>query len=369
VNVLFAPYAESNPYQANLRDGLAAQGDTVEAAVWDPFLPLVRSYLRARDTDVVHLHWLHEYFQARSRPVFLLRAAVFLLQVWLLRLLGLRVVWTLHNLTAHEFPFPAAEARLKRVFVQSLCDAVVVHCEAARESAVDTYGLDDDARSKIHVVPHGHYRGNYPSEGSRGAARDSLGLPADATVLLYFGQIRPYKNVPVLIETFAEVSEPGTWLVVAGNPRSESIRAKVASLVETTDRVTAHLDYVPDEDVGTYMHASDAVVLPFRDVLTSGSAVLAMSYGRAVVAPAIGCLPALVGPDGGALYDPDRPDGLADALRSLESRSLDANGQRNRERIAACDWEPIAERTAAVYRAARGAGAVPEVPESGLYAE
>jgi glycosyltransferase involved in cell wall biosynthesis len=76
-----------------------------------------------------------------------------------------------------------------------------------------------------------------------------------------------------------------------------------------------------------------------------------MSFGRAFVSPAIGCLPALVGDDGGAvLYDPDDPEGLAEALRSLAELDLAAMGARNRERIAANDWDTIADRTAEVYR-------------------
>jgi glycosyltransferase involved in cell wall biosynthesis len=355
VKVLFAPDYDSNPYQANLRDALAARDVAVESAAWGRVAPLLVSYLRWRDVDVLHLHWLHEYFHARSRPVFYVRAALLLAQLVVLRFLGVRVVWTLHNLLAHEFPFPAAEARLKGLFVRRLCDGVVAHCEAAVDRAVETYDLPEATRERMHVVPHGHYLSNYETEGSRAAARDVLDLSAEATVLLYFGMIRPYKNVPRLIETFSRVGGPDERLVVAGTPQTDALREEVAALATADDRVHTRLEYVPDADVRRYMLAADAVVLPFRDTLTSGSAVLAMSYGRAFVSPRVGCLPELVGDDGGAvLYDPDDPDGLADALRALATRDLDAMGARNRERVAAFDWDDVGERTVGVYR---GAGA------------
>ena len=351
VKVLFAPFAESNPYQLNLRDGLTASNTSVEAAEWTPFVPLLRAYASARDPDIIHLHWLHEYFHSESKLVFYVRAALFLIQVAVLRILGVRVVWTVHNLFAHDFPFPDSEARLKNVFVRVLCDAVIVHCEMAIDEVIETYGLRENAREKMHVVPHGHSIDNYPMDESKQGARESLGIPVENTVLLYFGMIRPYKNVDTLIETFGAVSGPGTHLIVAGNPHSKPLNTEIKRLIRSTDQVTGKLTYIPDKDVGTYMHASDAVVLPFRDILTSGSAVLAMSYGRAFVAPELGCLPALVGSDGGAvLYDPDRSDGLAEALRVAESADLDAMGERNRERIAAFDWGTIGERTASVYR-------------------
>jgi glycosyltransferase involved in cell wall biosynthesis len=358
VKVLFAPdYSASNPYQANLRDALAARDVAVESASWGRFVPLLVSILRSRDADVLHLHWLHEYFHARSRPVFAVRAALLVLQVALARLLGLRVVWTLHNLSAHEFPYPGAEGRLKRLFVTRLCDAVVAHCEAAVESAVDAYDLPESARKKMHVIPHGHYRDNYETEGSKAEAREALDVPGDATILLYFGMIRPYKNVPRLIETFADVGTADWRLVVAGRPQSDGTRAAVEAAAAGDDRVRTRLEYVPDAEVRRYMLAADAVVLPFRDTLTSGSAVLAMSYGRAFVAPRLGCLPELVGEDGGAvLYDPEDPDGLGGALRDLASRDLDAMGDRNRTRVTAFDWADIADRTVAVYRGTDGSG-------------
>jgi glycosyltransferase involved in cell wall biosynthesis len=355
VNVLFAPNYPSNPYQGTLSEALAAEGVAVETAGEGLLAPLLRSYVGARGVDVLHLHWLHAYFHAPWLPLFYVRAALLTLQVVLLRLLGVRVVWTLHNLTSHEFPFPAAEARFKRLFVTHLCDAVIAHCDAAVDAAVEAYDLPPSARAKTHVVPHGHYRDTYDTGGDRAAARAALDLPPAGTVYLYFGMIRPYKNVPALIETFARVAGPDDHLLVAGNPHTPAARAAVERAAATHDRVRTRLEYVPDDEVRTYLLAADVVALPFRDTLTSGSAVLAMSFGRAFVAPAMGCLPALVGDDGGAiLYDPDDDAGLADALRAAASADLAAMGARNRERVASFEWDDIAARTAAVYRAAGG---------------
>lgn len=354
VNVLFAPYYASNPYQAALRESLAEHDVSVDDSVNGRFLTLLRSYRRTPDVDVLHVHWLHAYFNAPWLPLFYVRATMLFVQLFVLRLLGVRVVWTLHNLTSHDFPRPETEKRLKRLFVTHLCDGVIVHCEAAIDQAMAVYDLDPAQRAKMHVIPHGHYLDRYDVEGDQTEARLDLDLPLDATVLLYFGMIRPYKNVPTLVETFSRVADADDYLVVAGNPHGDDMREAVARAAEANERVRTRLEYVPDEDVSTYMLAADAVVLPFRDTLTSGSAVLAMSFGRAFVSPRLGCLPELVGDDGGAvLYDPDDPEGLATALRSLDALDLDAMGARNRERIAAYDWVDIAEQTAAVYRDVR----------------
>ena len=74
--------------------------------------------------------------------------------------------------------------------------------------------------------------------------------------------------------------------------------------------MTLALGAVPDDRMQVYLRAADAVVLPYRDVLTSGSAILAMTFGQPVIAPAIGCLPESLGSEGTILYDADAPDGL-----------------------------------------------------------
>ncbi|AUV82851.1 group 1 glycosyl transferase [Salinigranum rubrum] len=354
MKVLFAPYYASNPYQEALRESLDERGATVEPTVGGLFFTLFRSYLRNSDVDVLHVHWLHAYFHAPWRPLFYVRATMLFVELFVLRLLGVRVVWTLHNLTSHDFPYPETEKRLKRLFVTHFCDAVIAHCNAAIDQAIEEYGLDPTERAKMHVVPHGHYLDRYDTEGARADARAELDLPLDATVLLYFGIIRPYKNVPTLIETFSRVAGDDDYLLVAGNPHTDDVRGAVSRAARGDERVRTRLEYIPAEDVPTYMLAADAVVLPFRDTLTSGSAVLAMSFGRAFVSPRIGCLPELFGDDseecGAVLYDPDDPNGLGTALRSLDSLDLEAMGAWNRERAAEFDWADIADRTTAVYR-------------------
>jgi beta-1,4-mannosyltransferase len=98
-----------------------------------------------------------------------------------------------------------------------------------------------------------------------------------------------------------------------------------------------------------FLRAADAVVLPYRDVLTSGSAILAMTFGLPVVAPRIGCLPEAL--DGcSILYDPDRPPGLRAALDEALRADLRALGARAAAVAASLDWGMVGARTAAIYR-------------------
>jgi glycosyltransferase involved in cell wall biosynthesis len=78
--------------------------------------------------------------------------------------------------------------------------------------------------------------------------------------------------------------------------------------------------------------------------------LLAMSFGRAVIAPRRGCVAETVDERGAVLYDADDPDGLPGALRQAMGADLEAMGRHNAERLPAFDWSRVAEATLDTYR-------------------
>lgn len=347
MTVVFVPdYTGGNPYQGNLATAL--EEDVLLGGV-DGALPVVRA-LWSRDVSVVHYHWVNQYFHGETRRARALSLLLFAVQVLAVRLSGAVVVWTVHNVRLHEATYPRLEYWFKRWFVRSeTCDRLVVHCEAVVDDVIDEFDLSQSVRDRIDVVPHGHYLDDYPDELSAAEARADLGLEDAGTVFLFFGLIRRYKGVTDLVEAFGEASIAGSHLLVAGNPQTDALAADLDRRVGATDRTTAVFEFVPDDEIQRYMNAADVVVLPFRETTTSGSAVLAMSFGRALVVPRLGCLPELVDEAGAVAYDPNDPDGLRDALRRAASRDTDAMGTHNRERVAQFDWPTIARATERTY--------------------
>ncbi|MFC6873697.1 glycosyltransferase [Halobellus marinus] len=353
ISVLMCPdYRDSNPYQSELIEALATHGVDVTATKGGWAFPLLAGVRRHGVPDVLHLHWLHRFVitERRFSAVFTVLLGVRLcFELVLLRALGVRIVWTVHNLLDHERTTPHSELVIRHA-VARLVDRLVVHCEAAATLVGRTYRLPERVSERIRVVAHGNFEDVYENDVSRSTARERLDLSSDIPVVAFFGLIRPYKNVPALIETFKRV--PGdARLLVVGNPWNEDVANRVRAASADDDRVRTVLEYVPEDEIQVYMRATDAVVLPFESVLTSGSAVLAMTFGRAVVAPMMGCLPGLVGSEGGYLYDPEDPDGLRVALRKAidDREQLREMGRRNRKEAQEFDWDRIAERTRDVY--------------------
>src|SRR5687767_15946708 len=88
---------------------------------------------------------------------------------------------------------------------------------------------------------------------------------------------------------------------------------------------------------------------PFLEIFTSGSVLLAMSFGKAVIAPRRGCVAETVDEHGGVLYDANDPRALSEALRSAMGADLAAMGRHNAERLTEFDWSYAAEATLATY--------------------
>ncbi|WP_332098115.1 glycosyltransferase family 4 protein [Halalkalicoccus salilacus] len=300
--------------------------------------------------DVVHLHWLQP-FVISENPIKTAAGGIRLLgELLLLKLMGVTVVWTVHNVLEHRKRSPRLETLIKH-FVVRLSDYVIVHCPAARRSIQEAYHLSNEMASKCISIPHGHYIDSYPNEQTRDQARNTLDIDSTDTTFLFFGQIRPYKNIPLLVETFKELNDDEARLLIVGNPWDENEAAEVRKRSKTDDRIRCIFEFVPEEEIQLYMNAADVVVLPFQDVLTSGSALLGMSFGNALIAPQIGCVAELLDPEGGVSYDPDTGDGLHRAMERALRADVAAMGEYNYRKAQRYDWESIARRTYELYTA------------------
>jgi glycosyltransferase involved in cell wall biosynthesis len=229
-----------------------------------------------------------------------------------------------------------------------------VHCEAAVEGLVTALDLGEADRARLAVIPHGHYRGAYPDALSREEARARLDLPPAARVVAFTGWLRAYKGVAELMEAFLELPEPYARLVVAGQAVDAGYADRLRSLAAADPRIRLDLGFVPDEDLQLYLRAADVVACPFLEILTSGSVLLAMSFGRAVMAPRRGCVSETLDDAGGILYDADDPQGLREALRVAMTADLASMGRHNDERLERFEWSRVAEATRRVYESAAG---------------
>ncbi len=192
------------------------------------------------------------------------------------------------------------------------------------------------------LIDHGHYIGYYPDVVTRSAARLKLGIADNDFVFLFIGLCKPYKNVEGLISAFEQLGgEP--VLVIAGKFPNSKYEATIrAAVARSRARIILHPGFVPDGDIQIYLHACDIVTAPYKEVLTSGTTMLAFSFGRPVIAPALGFLKDAVTEDSGLLYDASQLDGLENAMQSAMQAKFDES--RIVEHAKAHDWRLSAQR-------------------------
>lgn len=330
----------ANPYNARLYTAMTAEGVLVRDMSWFRLL--------ATRVDIVHLHWPDLTFLSGVRQYRVVARLLFFFGfLKLARLRGTRLVWTAHNINSHEErSTPFLRAQYRKLLTRNL-DAVI--CLSADGVAAVRAAYPELADVPAYVTPHGHYRHDYDFAITRSEARRLLGIDQDARLLVSVGQIRPYKNVPTLIEQFRARPDDGTLLGIAGNPGKGAMRAGVNAAAKADPRILMELSFLSDERMALWLRASDLVVLPYSAIQNSGSAILAVSADRPVLVPDLGAmheLAELVGEHWVRLYQGSfERSVLDDAITWLEGRPADETAD-----LSALEWDAIARATVEVYR-------------------
>jgi glycosyltransferase involved in cell wall biosynthesis len=263
------------------------------------------------------------------------------------RALGYQTIFTVHNVAPTYTLRPAWVDFLGHWCAVNLTNRVIVHSQAARQAVTRRYGR----RHGIDVVEHAAFVGVYPQDIDKATARAELGLDPNQTVFAFVGGIRPNKGVHRVIDAFRALPGQNVRLVIAGEAwRPQEYIDRLCSESALDPRIDLRLGRIPDAQLQVYYKAADAIVLPFEAITTSGSAILAMSMGRPVIAPARGCLPELINPENGILYAPDAHDGLGHALRLALRSDLASMGEAAFERVRDSTWERMARHTQIAYQ-------------------
>lgn len=320
------PLDAQNPFQALLTSrfeeaGLVPVGMDRLADLDDPVALPALAALRSDGVEVVlHLHWLARVLRgAESEAEGRGRVASFFAAVDAFRVAGGRVVWTAHNVLPHDTAFPDVDVELRRGVV-TRADIVHVLSAGTVAAAAPLYAIPPD---KVLHLPHPAYLGVYRDEVSEAEARRAYGLGPDDIVFGLVGHLRPYKGLDELLDAFESLAAAPPdarrrRLLLAGTPGADpSIDALLA-------RARAHPDVVvdarriPAEELSIPLRASDVIVLPYRSSLNSGALLLALSFGRPVIAAASPHVSETVGPDASITFEPDDRSALAAALRGAD---------------------------------------------------
>lgn len=188
---------------------------------------------------------------------------------------------------------------------------------------------------------------NYGEKLSFGLAKQKLNLDQDSRYLLFFGFIRDYKGLDLLINAFADqrLRKFGVKLLVAGEyysspePYQELIRKH-----KLEDWIELRTDFIPDDEVNLYFSAADMIVQPYKSATQSGVTQIGYHFNKPMLVTNVGGLAEII-PDGkiGYVVEPDSQkiaDALVDFYKNDRISEFEANMVEEKKKFA---WSNMAE--------------------------
>ena len=238
------------------------------------YLLNVYKLIRKEKYDVIHF----QFFRRRR-----IESLYFLM----LKLIRIKLAHTVHDVT------PLNENKLDHFFslmVYKTADVLFVHSNSNKK-ALQQLKLSEE---KIKVVPHGDFDTFIPDRIiTKPEARKFFGLTQEQNIILFFGAIKEYKGLDILLNSLSFASDKinNLTLLIAGMPDPIELKFEYTNIISDLPKeinVIFHDKFIPNVDVEKYFIASDVVLLPYRRISHSGVLHLAYSFGRPVIATNVG---------------------------------------------------------------------------------
>lgn len=199
-----------------------------------------------------------------------------------------KVVAIADNIIPHEKRF--FDTPFTKYFVNS-CDGFVTMSESVLEDLKKF-----DVNKPAGYNPHPMYE-SFGPQLDKAVARDKLGLDKDGKYLLFFGFIRKYKGLDILLKAFADkrIQEAGIKLIIAGEYYDKpDAYQKIIAEHNLGDAIVQVNDFIPDSEVSTYFSAADIVVQTYKTATQSGVTQIAYYYNKPMLVTNVGGLAELV---------------------------------------------------------------------------
>ncbi len=198
---------------------------------------------------------------------------------------GIKVIGIMHNVIAHEKRF--GDESLTKYFFNK-CDGFVL---LNKSSEKDLLSLKPDAKYIIHSHPLYDHYGN---KIDKSTARNKLGIPENKKVILFFGFIRDYKGLDLLIESIKDLNDDYLLLIageVYGNFKKYD---ELIDSLGVRNKINLQVRYIPETEIPVFFSASDVCVLPYRTATQSGIAGIAYHFDLPVIVTNVGGLAEMV---------------------------------------------------------------------------
>jgi glycosyltransferase involved in cell wall biosynthesis len=305
-------------------------------------------YAYKTDSGLFHIIWLNKFIYF-DRVV----------MNYYYKVLGKKIVHTAHNVDQQERDGKSGILnRFTLRIMYNLLDHIFVHTNKMKGQLVEQFGVDE---KKISVIPFGINDTIPTTRLTKSQARQKLEVSDGEKVLLFFGNIAPYKGLeylvlamPILKEKLGQIK-----LIIAGRVKDcNSYWESIQELIRKNkleECVSARTKFIPDEDVETYYKAADVLILPYKSIFQSGVLSLSYNFGLPVIATDVGSLREdIIEGETGYLCPPQDPNSLAKSIINYYDSRLYKEIETNKCKIINIakekySWSKVGDMTIAAY--------------------
>ena len=276
-----------------------------------------------------------------------------ILMILAARLIGLKVVYTVHNVNPRHGKIKFYHLFLYRI-MYGFSNHLIIHSQSGKDELGKLFSVPPN---KVAVIPHGDYKFFLPKQMvQKNEAKASLGISELCKTILFFGAIRPNKGLDNILLALPHIKSQHSniKLLIVGELCESYKRYKaIIDRNDLVNEVYEKLSYIPNNDIALYFTAADVVVLPYNEITQSGVLQIAYAFGKPVVAFAIGGFKeSIVNGSNGYLVPPHDINLLSAKISTIlsDDKKMEQMGKFSRHLSDThYSWTSIADQTIKVY--------------------
>jgi glycosyltransferase involved in cell wall biosynthesis len=297
--------------------------------------------------DVIHHQWPEEFVGWKAPKPEAVAVVMNALDYWRSRA---KAIFSVNNLYPHDAPGDRNNHDLYSSFYRG-ADLITHFSEASKELVKREYPASIGRPHIVHCPPN--YAASLRRQSGRGSCREDFGIDSKSFVILVFGRLRSWKEIALIRHAFERARIPQKHLLMAGKlsvgDRNVGNRLREFGWRIWLKRHGATVDerYVPEEEIYRFIDSSDVMIAPRIGGLSSAIPLVAMTFGKTVIAPDCGAYPEYLSKSGNLLYSTGDPKSLALMLEKTAGRSRaerEAIEAENNSIARGWSWDKICEQ-------------------------
>ncbi|EET4508883.1 TPA: glycosyltransferase family 4 protein [Escherichia coli] len=250
--------------------------------------------------DIFHMHWPETYLNLPKRYQQLIGTLCVVLFLVVCKLFSKKIVWTVHNFKPHENHNNIKISEFFRTFLVRMVDKFIFLTEVSKDEFLKIYNIDN---SRLTVIHHPLYQVNECCHDISAANHSSIN-----NKYLFFGLIRPYKNIELLMNEFIKYDSDSVLIIMGGcsNTLATELR-NMKKKIDFKERIKFKFGYYNEQQLQQELNQCKGVIIPYSDIMNSGVLYRAITAGVNVLLPRIRYTEEVVNSlkyQGAVFYDP-----------------------------------------------------------------